>query len=164
MDRKKPYTTQVVLVCHMAPLKNVDCRYFSEGLCESMLDVKLLRGANCGNEVKDACCYACELMEQCEIRCENPERKEENDKDLATEIYLKAGYDVLSKAIMIVGAILLFVGMCFILLFALAGVEESLGTSLIWLIPLVLTPLGVLLISFAAVRLMRARITKNQIL
>lgn len=86
--------------------ETVNCGYFFEGRCKGSPDLVFLRGSDCRNAVKDACCYVCEFNWKCMTRCDLLDVKEEEKtverkNFLSEEERIEVARDVLSRLYLI---------------------------------------------------------------
>ena len=51
-------------------LQDMTCQYLLNGRCTGSLNLIEIRGSDCQNEVKDACCYGCAYLKTCNISCD----------------------------------------------------------------------------------------------
>ena len=51
-------------------LQEMTCQYLLNGRCAGSSDLIEVRGTDCQNEVKDACCYGCAYLKTCNISCD----------------------------------------------------------------------------------------------
>jgi len=51
-------------------LQQMTCQYLLNGRCTGSSDLIEVRGSDCQNEVKDACCYGCAYLKTCNISCD----------------------------------------------------------------------------------------------
>lgn len=157
---------------YMGNIRKEDCRYFLEGKCQSVTDLIALRGNDCKNEVKDACCHTCKLIETCEISCDFLEVKDRETEDiqfLMEDELIKARYDILLKMYSVMGVLLFTIGVIFIILieslgnyweliefywrlYALTRSPQLFLALFATLLPLILVILGLLLISYGAIK------------
>jgi hypothetical protein len=52
-------------------LQEMTCEYLLNGRCTGSPSLIELRGSDCQNEVKDACCYGCAYLKTCKISCDS---------------------------------------------------------------------------------------------
>jgi hypothetical protein len=51
-------------------LQEMTCQYLLNGRCAGSSYLIEVRGTDCQNEVKDACCYGCAYLKTCNINCD----------------------------------------------------------------------------------------------
>jgi len=161
------------------------CPYSSGDKCKAKVDFETIKDSGCKSETKDDCCYTCKLNEQCESKCDYmDERKEDNVfpkslkvAGLSKEERLKLGYDVLIRVYLIVGSLLVGAGLVLALTFAWIGYLQltgfylqlyasyGSGEALIQLLfvfsPLILILIGVVLICYGYIRLVKMKNSKS---
>jgi hypothetical protein len=101
------------------------CPFLSNGKC-TVENIDVFRDNECANEAKDACCFTCTRREQCEIGCDSwssmpgwgVNTQAELREELTEETAITVGSDVLWRFYGIVGALLLTVGLIWILYFS----------------------------------------------
>jgi len=60
----------VLLIYDARSLQEMTCQYLLNGRCTGSSDLIEVRGTDCQNEVKDACCYRCAYLKTCNISCD----------------------------------------------------------------------------------------------
>jgi hypothetical protein len=89
-----------------------NCGYLEEGGICGAISQTNLRGNECGNETKNACCFTCGQRDTCSIGCDGCDTThKEQQVPLSEEQLFKAGHSVEKTFARLVGILLIPVGL-----------------------------------------------------